>query len=43
VSYPIIAIYRIEDGRIAEDWDVFHALELRRLLILEIDELFEEI
>jgi predicted ester cyclase len=26
VTYPIITIYRIEDGRIAEDWHVFHAL-----------------
>lgn len=28
VTYPIIAIYRIKDGRIAEDWHVFHALGL---------------
>jgi steroid delta-isomerase-like uncharacterized protein len=36
VTYPIIAVYRIEDGRIAEDWHVFHALGLWQQLIPEI-------
>jgi predicted ester cyclase len=38
VTYPIIAIYRIENGRIAEDWHVFHALGLWQTLIPEIAE-----
>jgi predicted ester cyclase len=39
VTYPIIAVYRIENGRIAEDWHVFHALGLWEALIPEIGEL----
>jgi predicted ester cyclase len=39
VTYPIIAIYRIEDGRIVEDWHVFHALGLWQMLIPEIRDL----
>ena len=39
VTYPIIAIYRIENGRIAEDWHVFHALGLWQQLIPEIGDL----
>jgi steroid delta-isomerase-like uncharacterized protein len=41
VTYPIIAIYRIENGRIAEDWHVFHALGLWQTLIPEIRELLD--
>jgi predicted ester cyclase len=39
VTYPIIAVYRIENGHIAEDWHVFHALGLWQTLIPEIGEL----
>jgi predicted ester cyclase len=39
VTYPIIAIYRVENGRIAEDWHIFHALGLWQALIPEIAEL----
>lgn len=39
VTYPIIAVYRIKDGRIAEDWHVFHALGLWQQLIPEITDL----
>lgn len=41
VTYPIIAIYRIENGRIAEDWHVFHALGLWQTLIPEIRDLMD--
>ena len=41
VSYPIIGVYRIQDGRIAEDWHVFHALGLWETIITEIKELVE--
>lgn len=42
VSYPIIGIYRIEDGRIAEDWHIYHALGLWEALIPEIGNLIEK-
>jgi steroid delta-isomerase-like uncharacterized protein len=41
VTYPIIAIYRIADGRIAEDWHIFHSLGLWEQLIPEISELLK--
>jgi steroid delta-isomerase-like uncharacterized protein len=43
VTYPIIAIYRIENGRIAEDWHVFHALGLWQTLIPEIGDLLDKV
>lgn len=36
VTYPILGIYRIENGRIAEDWHIFDALGLWQKLIPEI-------
>jgi steroid delta-isomerase-like uncharacterized protein len=42
VTYPIIAIYRIEHGSIAEDWHNFHALGLWQQLIPEINRLLAE-
>ena len=39
VTYPILAIYRIQDGLIAEDWHIFHALALWQTLIPEIGNL----
>ena len=36
VTYPILAIYRIQDGMIAEDWHIFHALALWQTLIPDI-------
>ncbi len=36
VTYPIMGIYRIEKGRIAEDWHIFHALGMWQKLIPEI-------
>lgn len=42
VTYPIIAIYRIVDGKIAEDWHIFHALGLWQQLIPEIGELLKK-
>ena len=36
VTYPIMGIYRIENGRIAEDWHIFHALGLWQTLVPEI-------
>lgn len=42
VTYPILAIYRIEEGMIAEDWHVFHSIGLWQTLIPEIAELIEE-
>ena len=42
VTYPIIAVYRIAEGRIAEDWHIFHALGLWQSLIPEIKELIDE-
>ena len=42
VSYPILAIYRIADGMIAEDWHIFHALALWQTLIPEIGRLISE-
>jgi predicted ester cyclase len=42
VPYPIIAVYRIENGRIAEDWHVFHAPGLWQQLIPEIGDLLAE-
>jgi steroid delta-isomerase-like uncharacterized protein len=41
VTYPIIGIYRIEDGKIAEDWHIFHALGLWQQLIPEIGDLIK--
>jgi steroid delta-isomerase-like uncharacterized protein len=42
VTHPIIAIYRIADGRIAEDWHIFHALGLWQRLIPGISDLLAE-
>jgi steroid delta-isomerase-like uncharacterized protein len=42
VTYPIMGIYRIENGRIAEDWHIFHALGLWKKLIPEIAGLIAE-
>jgi predicted ester cyclase len=42
VTYPIIAIYRIADGKIAEDWHIFHSLGLWQQLIPEIKELLKK-
>jgi len=42
VTYPILAIYRIEDGMIAENWHIFHALALWQTLIPEIGQLISE-
>ena len=39
---PIIGIYRIANGRIAEDWHIFHSLGLWQQLIPEIGELLAE-
>ena len=41
VTYPILAIYRIEDSLIAEDWHIFHAIGLWQTLIPEIEELIK--
>jgi steroid delta-isomerase-like uncharacterized protein len=41
VKYPIIGIYRIKDGKIAEDWHIFHALGLWQQLIPEIGKLLK--
>lgn len=42
VTYPILAIYRIEDGMIAEDWHIFHSIGLWQELIPEIGALIEQ-
>jgi steroid delta-isomerase-like uncharacterized protein len=42
VTYPIIAIYRIADGKIAEDWHIFHTLGLWQQFIPEIGELLKK-
>lgn len=42
VTYPILAIYRIEDGMIAEDWHIFHSIGLWEQLIPEIRALIEQ-
>ena len=42
ITYPIMAVYRIEEGRIAEDWHIFHALGLWQSLIPEIKELIDD-
>ena len=42
VTYPILAIYRIEDGMIAEDWHLFHSIGLWQQLIPEIGALIEQ-
>lgn len=42
VTYPILAIYRIEDGMIAEDWHIFHSIGLWQTLIPEIAELIKQ-
>lgn len=42
VTYPILAIYRIQDGMILEDWHIFHSIGLWQTLIPEIAKLIEE-
>lgn len=42
VTYPIMAIYRIENGLIAEDWHIFHSIGLWQTLIPEIKTMIEE-
>ena len=42
VTYPILAIYRIENGLIAEDWHIFYSLGLWQTLIPEIKTLIED-
>lgn len=42
VTYLIIAVYRIENGRITEDWHVLHALGLWQQLIPEVGDLLAE-
>lgn len=42
VTYPILAIYRIEDGMIAEDWHIFHSIGLWQQLIPEIGALIDQ-
>ena len=42
VTYPIIGIYRVANGRIAEDWHIFHSLGLWQQLIPKIGELLAE-
>lgn len=42
VTYPIIAIYRINEGRIVEDWHIFHSLGLWETLVPEIRELIRQ-
>lgn len=42
LTYPIFAIYRIEDGMIAEDWHIFHSIGLWQALIAEIGALIEQ-
>lgn len=42
VTYPILAIYRIEDGMIAEDWHIFHSIGLWEQLIPKIKSLIEQ-
>jgi hypothetical protein len=37
-----MAIYRIEDGKIAEDWHTFDSMGLWRVLIPEIGQLVDE-
>jgi predicted ester cyclase len=41
VTYPILAIYRIEDGMIVEDWHFFHSIVLWEQLIPEVRALIE--
>lgn len=41
-TYPILAIYRIENGMIAEDWHIFHSIGLWQTLIPEIGVLIEQ-
>jgi hypothetical protein len=42
VRYPILAIYRIQEGKIAEDWHLFHAIGLWQVLIPEIRDLIAQ-
>jgi steroid delta-isomerase-like uncharacterized protein len=42
VTYPIMGIYRIENGRIAEDWHIFHALGLWQKLIPDVASLIAQ-
>lgn len=42
VSYPILGIYRIKNGMIAEDWHIFHSIGLWQELIPEIGALIEQ-
>lgn len=39
VTFPIFTIYRIENGRIAEDWHLFDALGFWEQLVPEVGEL----
>jgi predicted ester cyclase len=41
VTYPILAIYRIHQGMIAEDWHIFHSIGMWQELIPEIRTLIE--
>jgi len=42
VTYPILAIYKIENGMIIEDSHIFHAIGLWQTLIPEIGRMIEE-
>jgi steroid delta-isomerase-like uncharacterized protein len=42
VTYPILAIYKVEDGMITEDWHIFHAIGLWQTLIPEIGGMIED-
>lgn len=42
VTYPILAIYRIENGMIVEDWHIFHSIGLWEQLIPEVRALIEQ-
>jgi predicted ester cyclase len=41
VINPILAIYRIADGKITEDWHIFHSIGLWQALIQDIRELID--
>jgi predicted ester cyclase len=42
VTYPVIGVYRIKDGRIFENWGLFDTLALWRELIPEIGDLVDK-
>lgn len=42
IRYPILAIYRIDAGLIAEDWHLFHSIGLWQELIPEIRDLIRK-